>query len=70
MASNAQKALQEDTGNTNIAVRVGNEDVATGKNNGIVVKKDYILNDLEAIKKKLDNEYLSPAIQITKEASN
>ena len=33
-----------------------------------VIKKDYILNDLEAIKKKLDNEYLQPEIQISSEA--
>ena len=67
MASNAQKTIEE---NTNNAVTVLKDNDTTSKKNANVVKKDYILNDLEAIKKKLDNEYLSPAIQITKEASN
>ena len=42
------------------------EIIATKKDN--VLKKDYVLNELEALKKKLDNEDLKPEISISSHA--
>ena len=33
-----------------------------------ILKKDYVLNDIEALKKKLDNSTRNPSIEISKEA--
>ena len=40
------------------------------KKQGTIVKKDYVLNDLEALKKKLANEKRQPEVGISGEASN
>ena len=42
------------------------EIIATKMDN--VIKKDYVLNELEALKKKLDNEDLKPEISISSHA--
>ena len=43
-------------------------DISEKKKTSKIVKKDYVLNDLEALKKKLDNAYRKPEIEITTEA--
>ena len=66
MAFNALNTVQN---NAIIAAKETNDNAITGKKGSNIIKKDYILNDLEAIKKKMDNEHLSPEIQITSEAA-
>ena len=65
MASNALTNVKN---NAIIAAKNNDDALVAKKSSGGIIKKDYILNDLEALKKKLDNEYLSPGIQITNEA--
>ena len=48
-------------------VVIADEQVAV-KNKPNVLKKDYFLNDIDALKKKLDNSKRNPAIEISKEA--
>ena len=52
----------------NNATTAAKNDIALIKKKGVVVKKDYVLNDLEALKKKLDNEFLTPGIQIASDS--
>ena len=62
MASNALTNIKK-----NVIAEAAEQEVSVKKNSN-VVKKDYILNDLEALKKKLDNEHLKPEIKISNEA--
>ena len=52
-----------------IANKVNNAPVPK-KNAGKTVKKDYVLNDLEALKKKLAHSTRSPEIEVASEAIN
>ena len=64
MASNALMNHQNDA----VSTVKSSDKALTDTKSSNVIKKYYILNDLEAIKKKLDNEYLQPEIQISGEA--
>ena len=48
---------------------ISNEDSAVSKKNQVnVMKKAYVLNNLEALKKKMNNEKRKPEIAISGEA--
>ena len=54
---------------TNKAIKNTKSDgLVEKKKDGNVKKKDYVLNDLEALKKKMANEKRSPEIGLTGEA--
>ena len=68
MASNAVNNVKN---NATKAAQTSNDDlVMFAKKNDNVIQKDYVLNELEALKKKLDNEHLKPEISVSNQASD
>ena len=65
--ANSENTIME----KNDALNVENSTEVDAKKQQVnVLKKDYVLNDLEALKKKMNNESRNPGISITGEASN
>ena len=69
MVALAVTVVQNDDGNTSLNSN-SNANTEANEKHFDLMKKDYVLNDLEALKKKLNNENRKPEIQLVGEAKN
>ena len=71
MNSNHVTFVSDDDKRNQAPISNRNENPLENHKGGVnIINKEYVLNDLEALKKKLNNEHRKPEIQMSKEASN